>query len=119
MLCVGNTLGIGYDVYKNLIHKNISSEFVSFHTIKPIDNNYLKKIFKQNKKIYLIEEHSKIGGGASAILEWAHENKVDVNNFFSFSLKDKFFNGLGEQKEARDKLGLNYKNIIKKILKSL
>lgn len=117
IICVGNTLGIGDEVSDILRKKNLFSDLVSLHTIKPLDNNFLKNTFKSNKKIFLIEEHYKIGGACTAILEWAHNNKINTENFFSFSLKDEFYNGLGEQSEARNFLGLNSKTITRKILK--
>ena len=50
--------------------QGISTEVVSFHTVKPLDSEYLKRATSQFELLVVIEEHGKIGGLGSAINDW-------------------------------------------------
>ena len=115
VICVGNTIGIGQSLNQALEKKRIKSTILSYHTIKPINLKELQNYIKNFKKIVIIEEHSVHGGLSSTIKNYfykiLHNKKV-----ISICAPDLFLNGLGEQNEARNKLGFNAKSIIKKIL---
>jgi transketolase len=116
ILSCGNTLKIGSDLQVLLQNNKISTSLYSFFLVKPLNVNFLKKIFKKYKKIIVIEEHSKIGGLSSII---KNELSVSINkdNFFCFNIQDKFLVGYGEQNEARKKLGLTAQQMLNKFLK--
>ena len=115
IICVGNTIGLGQSTNQTLEEKGIKSTILSYHTIKPINFKELQNYIKSFKKIVIIEEHSVHGGLSSTIKNYfykiLHNKKV-----ISICAPDLFFNGLGEQHEARNKLGFNTKSIIRKIL---
>jgi transketolase len=117
LLGVGNALPIATKCEEILNLKNIKSDLVSFHTAKPLDEKLVKKLFKSNKLIVVIEEHGLLGGVGSSILEWANENKFDSRNVLRFGGPDKFLTGCGNQTEARNFIGLNPKKICNKVLK--
>jgi transketolase len=119
ILGVGNALSIAFDCEKVLRKKKISSDLISFHTPKPIDQELLKKLFNSNKLIVVIEEHGLIGGVGSSILEWANDNKYSARNILRFGGPDKFLTGCGNQNEARNFIGLNSKNICDVIIDRL
>jgi len=116
ILSCGNTLKIGSDLQVLLQNNKISTSLYSFFLVKPLNVNFLKKIFKKYKKVIVIEEHSKIGGLSSII---KNELSVSINkdNFFCFNIQDKFLVGYGEQNEARKKLGLTAQQMLNKFLK--
>ena len=118
ILSVGNIMKISHECQKMLSQSGISTELVSFHSIKPLDETYIKKAFKK-KLVICIEEHSLIGGAGSSILEFCNQNLIDTNNFMIFSAPDKFLSKTGNQEEARKKIGLNSKIIVDKIKKRL
>lgn len=119
ILGVGNVTSIAMECGKKLNSTNISSEVYSFHTIKPLDTNLLKKIYSENKFIAVIEEHGLIGGASSAILEWVNQNNYNSNKTICFGGPDKFLSACGNQTEAREYIGISVENISKKIIKFL
>ena len=118
ILSIGNIMNVAYECQKILTSDKISTELVSFHSIKPLDGNFLKKVFKK-KLVICIEEHSLCGGGGSAILEFCNKNYIRTDNFIMFGGPDEFLTKLGNQKEAREKIGLTSKKIAQRIKQRL
>ena len=114
ILSVGNIMRVSIECQKILKENNISTELVSLHTIKPLDKNYLRNVFKK-KLVICIEEHSIVGGAGSAILEFCNSNSIDSSKLMIFSAPDKFLSKTGSQEQARKKIGLKSQNIVKKI----
>ena len=119
ILGVGNALSIASNCEEILKKKKISSDLISFHTPKPIDHQLLKKLFKSDKLIVVIEEHGLIGGVGSGILEWASDNRIDTRNILRFGGPDKFLTGCGNQNEARNFIGLTPKKICSQVISRL
>ena len=85
------------------------------HTIKPLDTNLLNKVFKKYKYVAILEEHSSIGGLASAVSEHYIENNFK-NKFLKLNTGKKFILKSGNQKNAHENLNISPKSIEKKIL---
>ena len=117
-LSFGPIIKKAFNISNKLSEKNISSEIYSCHTLKPFDDNGLKKIFKKFKRVVIIEDHSEIGGLASIVKQRAYEFKF-TGKIVSYSLKDKFINCFGNQQDLLDKHGINDRNIYKSIIKFL
>tara|TARA_B100000886_G_C20409720_1_gene486459 strand:+ start:704 stop:1627 length:924 start_codon:yes stop_codon:yes gene_type:complete len=118
ILSIGNIMKVSQECQKILSKNNISTELVSFHSIKPMDNNYLKKVFKK-KLVVCIEEHGIVGGGGSAILEFCNKNSINTNKLVLFGTPNKFLSSMGNQEEARLKIGLSPIKIVERIKKKL
>ena len=97
---------------KNKINKNIS--IYSCHTIKPFDEETIKKIFKKYKIIITIEDHSIIGGLSDIIRSKSFENKFQGKLVLN-SLKDQFKHVYSSQKDLLVAHGISSEIIIKKI----
>lgn len=97
---------------KNKINKNIS--IYSCHTIKPFDEETIKKIFKKYKTIITIEDHSIIGGLSDIIKSKSFENKFHGKLILN-SLKDEFKHVYSSQKDLLEAHGISSEIIIKKI----
>ena len=97
---------------KNKINKNIS--IYSCHTIKPFDEETIKKIFKKYKIIITIEDHSIIGGLSDIIKSKSFENKFQGKLILN-SLKDQFKHVYSSQKDLLEAHGISSEIIIKKI----
>jgi len=95
--------------------KGISAEVVSFHTIKPLDLDYLANASKRFELIVTIEEHGLIGGLGSAVAEWRalDNNSIPLK---CFGTPDVFMEEVGSQQYARDKYGLISEKITESIL---
>ncbi len=104
------------DAANCLKKEGISCRVINMHTIKPLDTQAVIKAAKETKGIVVCEEHTVVGGLASAVDEVAAENcpttvlRVGVKNRYGQS---------GEPDELMNEYELSVKDIIatcKKIL---
>ncbi|MGZ3252717.1 MAG: transketolase C-terminal domain-containing protein, partial [Burkholderiaceae bacterium] len=94
----------------------VSAKVISLHTVKPLDDELLSKVFAQQKLVIVMEEHGLIGGAGSAVLEWGNAKRVDLNKLICVAGPDRFLSGCGEQEEARELLGLTAEHVTHQIL---
>ena len=118
LLCAGNMMADTLRAADILESNGISAEVVSFHTVKPLDDNYLRQASTRFKMIVTIEEHSRIGGLGSAVAEWRMAQNKNIVQM-SFGTDDEFMHEVGSQAYARKKFGLTSENITSKILAAL
>lgn len=103
----------------DLLHaQGISSEVVSFHTIKPLDTEFLQDAVARFKLLVVAEEHGLIGGLGSAIAEWKVKHNITCTQL-NFGTPDEFMHEVGSQGYARKKYGLTGENIASSIIKQL
>ena len=69
LIATGPTVATAIEVADLLESKGLTVEVLNMHTIKPLDEVAIKRVFDVNKLVVSIEEHSKIGGLGSAIAE--------------------------------------------------
>ena len=100
-----------------LSKQNIKASVINIHTIKPLDFNIVNKYSEQRKLVVTVEEHSIIGGLASAISE-ANSHLSNNAKQLSISLPDKYFQG-GEYLDLLNRYNLNSEGIAKSIMKNL
>jgi transketolase len=96
----------------------IEAEVVSFHTVKPLDEDYLKQAATKFKLLVTIEEHSRIGGFGSAVAEWRMAKGESITQL-SFGTDDVFMHEVGSQAYARKKFGLTAENMSSCIAQAL
>ncbi len=118
LLCAGNMMADTLRAAGILESNGVSAEVVSFHTVKPLDDNYLRQASTRFKMIVTIEEHSRIGGLGSAVAEWRMAQNKNIVQM-SFGTDDEFMHEVGSQTYARKKFGLTSENITSKILSAL
>jgi transketolase len=94
----------------------VSARVVSFHTVKPLDEACLREAFNDFKVVATIEEHTLLGGFGSAVAEWVIDNAIKPGTFLRFGTPDRFFKKSGEQKYAREELGLTGHHIAERLL---
>lgn len=94
--------------------KGISVTVVDMHTIKPLDNELLEKIFEDHMMIVTVEEHFKIGGLGSAIAE-VKTQFSNVPKQLILGIEDKFAK-VGNYSFMKQKFGLTAPQIAEKIL---
>lgn len=101
-----------------MAQSGVFAEVVSFHTVKPLDTDYLTQAAKRFKLVVTVEEHSRIGGFGSAVAEWRMSQKHQITQV-SFGTDDVFMHEVGTQAYARNKFGLTADNIASSILATL
>ncbi len=119
LLSTGNMLPEVIEAAHKLGEQGISAQVVSFHTVKPLDEAFLKGAFERFKLVATIEEHSLIGGFGAAVSEWLTDSLTPNQNFMRFGTPDTFFKKSGEQEYAREMLGLSAHQIAEKIIHAL
>lgn len=116
ILCSGLVTKLGLEAQAILEPQNISSKVVSFHTIKPLDSEYLKQAAKMFDYIVTVEEHALAGGFGSAIIEFFVDEEIDVK-IKRFGIPDKFLDKLSGQNSGWQASGLTVDNIVQGISK--
>ncbi|MGT2440280.1 transketolase family protein [Bradyrhizobium betae] len=119
LLSTGNMLPEVIEAAYKLKEKGVSAEVVSFHTVKPLDQDKLKQAFARFKLVATIEEHSLIGGFGAAVSEWLVDTETQAKKFVRFGTPDAFFKKSGEHEYAREMLGLTGHQIADKIAHAL
>ena len=99
---------------EELQKQGINIRVIDVHTIKPIDKELIIKSAKETKKIITIEDHSIIGGLGTAVCEVLSEQYPA--KVIRLGMKDEFGKS-GKAENLLDFYELNYKGIIKEILK--
>jgi len=113
------TGGIIVDCLKaadKLEKKGVDAQVISMHTIKPLDEYFVKECAIKNKKIITVEEHNKIGGLGSAVSEVIAQSNIDCC-LKIVALDDKFSSVVGSQEFLRKYYGLDSATIFKEALK--
>lgn len=110
LLCAGNMMSETLKTADLLAASGISAEVVSFHTVKPLDTNYLLQAAARFKLLVTVEEHSRIGGFGSAVAEWRMTQPCNVAQL-GFGTTDVFMHEVGSQAYARKKFGLTADNM--------
>jgi transketolase len=101
-------------VSKKLEEKNIESEVINMHTVKPIDEEKIFECAKKNKLIISIEEHNLYGGLSSAI----SESLAKIQNspkMIAFGINDRYTKG-GDYDFLKKKFKLDADTIVDEIL---
>ncbi|MBI3562331.1 MAG: transketolase [Gammaproteobacteria bacterium] len=101
-----------------LAERGISAEVISFHSVKPLDQEYLEQACARFQLLATVEEHGRIGGLGSAISEWRTARQTTPMQI-SFGTDDEFMYEVGSQDYARQKYGLTASNIANKVLTAL
>lgn len=99
-----------------LKEKGISAGVISFHTVKPLDEDLLKEVFSTYPLVVTIEEHSKLGGFGGAVAEWVTDQTQFSSRLLRIGSSDSFFYSAGEQEDAREYFGLTSEKIADKTL---
>ncbi len=119
ILGVGNMLASALACADQLQQHGTSTKVISLHTVKPLDDALLTGLFAEQKLVVVLEEHGLTGGAGSAVLEWGNARRVDLRKLIRVGAPDRFLSGCGEQKEARQLLGLTPENICKQVIDNL
>ena len=104
---------------ERLAQNKISAEVASFHTVKPLDEAYLKDVFSRFSVVAAVEEHSRLGGLGGAIAEGLSDQPPQKAKFLRIGTEDRFIHEAGEQEHALERLGLTSEGIAATVEKAL
>ena len=98
---------------EKLENEGIYCGVLHMHTIKPIDENSLMNLIPNVKAVVTIEEHTRIGGLGSAILEFCSDTIPEhTHKIFRVGIPDKFAEQYGSQNSLLEHWGITVQNII-------
>jgi transketolase len=117
LLGTGNVMPVVVETADLLATHGIKAQVVSMHTVKPLDEELLEKVFSQFKIIATVEEHSLIGGLGGSVAEWLSDQRSRKADLLRFGTKDEFMHGAGKQKTARQSVGIDAEILAGEILK--
>lgn len=107
VITYGPISALAIDLWENSKEK---FSIYTCHTIKPFDENRLKKIFKEFSRIIILEDHSIIGGLYEIIASKAFLFKYN-GKISPMCLKDKFVHCYGSHKDLLNKHGISTKKL--------
>ena len=106
LLSTGNLLPNVLEAADELSKEGVSAQVVSFHTVKPLDEELLSQAFSQFGLVATVEEHSIMGGLGGAVAEWLSDRAPQKARLLRIGVADKFLHEAGEQEYAREYFGL-------------
>jgi transketolase len=106
LLGIGTMLPVACSTADALEQQGLSVDLESFHTVKPLDQDCLSRVFQRCTVVATIEEHSTHGGAGSAIAEWRLHHPAGKARLITIGTADEFFREAGSQAYARQRMGL-------------
>jgi transketolase len=119
ILSVGNMLSTAMEAADVLDAQGCSTEVVSMHTVKPLDEALLERAFSDKKLVVVLEEHALAGGAGSAVLEWGNMRGVDLRKLICIAGPDRFLSACGSQTQARIEIGLTTADVVARVTSRL
>ena len=117
LLATGNIMPVALAAAAQLEQDGLSTRVVSFHTVKPLDEQLLAAVFGGSYELVAtVEEHSVIGGLGGAVAEWVADNAVAEAPLLRVGVRDEFLHQAGGQAYARAQYGLTSDAIVDRVL---
>lgn len=115
VLAMGNMLETAKNWVDEWIQEGYDPLLASMHTMKPFDDVFIKDIVTGGMPIVTLEEHSRIGGLASAVAEAAVNCRINIR-MKSVAIEDVYSHYVGSQAFLRNRLGLSMRPGIEEFL---
>lgn len=117
ILAAGSMTAAALRVADGLAQEGIDLEVVNASTIKPLDDECLRKAFDSGRTVFTVEEHVLMGGFGSAVLEWAAVNQMN-HHVIPIAIEDRFIQH-GDHKHLLEEVGLDDAGIAAVVRKHL
>jgi transketolase len=116
VLCAGTLLPEVLSAADQLSAAGVSSEVVSCHTVKPLDEATLARVFRDYRLVATVEEHSRIGGLGGAVAEWRADRSEPLARLIRLGTPDTFLHESSDQAHAREVWSLTSDAIASQLL---
>ena len=104
---------LALDAIKLLSEEGIDCGVIHMHTIKPLDTKTLSEWLPKVKAVVTVEEHTRIGGLGSAILECCSDfMPEEAFKIRRIGLPDKFAEKYGSQESLLDHFGITKDSLV-------
>ena len=102
-----------------LNEQGISAGVYSFPTIKPLDEDLVKRLAKELPLIVTVEEHTNLGGLGGAVAETVADMAGSRARVLRIGMRDSYSTIVGSQQYLREQYGLDAASIAKKTAQAL
>lgn len=116
ILAVGTIASEAVRASELLERENISVGLSLCHTIKPFPAKHIRSLCSSYDNIFVVEEHSKIGGFGSCVVNFVNLKNLETK-VYSIGTEDNFLSKIGSQSYARREYEIDYKSIVEEIKK--
>ncbi len=107
---------IALEACKMLEEEKINCGVLHMHTIKPLDHKALSNWLPKVKAVVTVEEHTRIGGLGSAVLEFCSDEMPEqAGKIFRIGFPDRFADQYGNQNSLLNHWGISVKKIVSKM----
>ncbi|MEM3585164.1 MAG: transketolase C-terminal domain-containing protein [Candidatus Woesearchaeota archaeon] len=97
--------------YEKLKKHGINASVISCPTIKPLDKQFFRALYRDHEKVFVIEEHNTIGGLGDSLCQ------LNFGKTIKIGIEDHFIYEAGSQAYLRKKEGLDSDSIVKKVIR--
>ena len=114
IVSIGNMLGVASEINQILEKQRKLSTLISFHTFEEGSLKEFKNLINKFKIIIFLEEHFYEGSISNYLIN-TFGSELRNKKIIHTNIKKDFYCGLGEQDQARKKLEISARQIIKKL----
>ncbi|EMI72088.1 transketolase [Leptospira noguchii] len=105
---------LALEAIQQLETEGVNCGVIHMHTVKPLDGEILKEWIPKVSAIVTVEEHTRIGGLGSAVLEFCNDEIPNETGKISrIGLPDQFSEKYGSQESLLNHFGINKDNLVK------
>ena len=90
IISAGTTVGHCMKAADALAEDGIEVGLLNMHTVKPLDEEAIAKVASGSDTIFVIEEHTRIGGLGSAVVDHIVEHHGTAGRIFRHSIDDRY-----------------------------
>ncbi len=114
MLSTGNLMPLALETAAMFGDEGISARVVSFHTVKPLDEDLLTQAFSNFDVVITLEEHGLLGGFGSSVSEWLVKRPAARADLLQIGVDDVFCYEAGKQDDARRTFNITKESIVER-----
>ena len=113
IISTGVMTQLAIEAAKKLNEEGIACGVLHVHTIKPLDELQLSKLLPHVKAVVTVEEHTRIGGLGSAVLEFTNDNMPEQSSkIMRIGIPDQFAKQYGSQESLLNHWGITVENLV-------
>ena len=113
IISTGVMTQLAIEAAEKLTEEGITCGVLHIHTIKPLDELQLSKLLPLVKAVVTVEEHTRIGGLGSAVLEFTNDNMPEQSSkIIRIGIPDQFAKQYGSQESLLNHWGITVQNLI-------
>ena len=113
IISTGVMTQLAIEAAEKLNQEGIACGVLHVHTIKPLDELQLSKLLPHVKAVVTVEEHTRIGGLGSAVLEFTNDNMPEQSSkIMRMGIPDQFAKQYGSQESLLNHWGITVENLV-------